>query len=54
MRNTPDYTSRRGMSGAERAVHTLLIMGTCGLWYPVYLARKAQANRVTRTHGRSA
>lgn len=44
------YKSRRGMSGAERAVHTLLIVGTCGLWYPVYLARKVQANRVIRTY----
>jgi len=41
--------SRTGISGAEGLVHGLLIMFTCGLWYPVYRARKHALDRTTTT-----
>lgn len=33
-------TSKHGMSVAEGAFHAMRIVCTCGLWYPVYRARK--------------
>jgi cbb3-type cytochrome oxidase subunit 3 len=42
-------TSRRGMSVAEGAFHAFMIICTCGVWYPVYRARKHQADRTTVT-----
>jgi hypothetical protein len=41
--------SKRGMSVAEGTVHWVMIIFTCGLWYPVYRARKHQAGRTTTT-----
>lgn len=41
--------SKRGMSVAEASVHWLLILMTCGLWYPVYRVRKYAASRITTT-----
>lgn len=41
--------SKHGMSVAEGAVHALLIFITCGLWYPVYRARKHSVDRTTTT-----
>lgn len=38
-----------GMSVAEGAVHVFLIVMSCGLWYPVYRARKHGADRHSRT-----
>jgi hypothetical protein len=43
-------TSKRGMSAAEGMMHGLMIMFTCGLWYPVYRARKHAADRTTTTY----
>jgi hypothetical protein len=39
------------MSVAEGLFHWTMIVGTCGIWYPVYRARKHQADRTTRTYG---
>jgi len=41
--------SKRGMSVIEGAFHALMIVCTCGLWYPVYRARKHAADRTTTT-----
>jgi hypothetical protein len=32
---------------AEEAFHWLMIIGTCGLWLPVYLSRKRSKRSVT-------
>lgn len=39
-----------GMSTGALAFHWTMIVCTCGFWYPVYAARRRQANRkaVTR------
>lgn len=42
--------AKTGMSAAEGAVHAFLIVGTCGLWYPVYRLRKHAADRTTVTY----
>lgn len=41
-----------GMGGGEVALHWLMIICTCGLWWPVYAMRRHAANRksVTRYH----
>jgi hypothetical protein len=44
--------SSTGMSVAEGMLHWLLIMCTCGLWYPFYRARKHKLDRTLRTYGR--
>ena len=41
--------SKHGMSVAEGLVHWTLIFCTCGLWYPVYRARKHSVDRTTTT-----
>ena len=41
--------SKTGMSVAELSVHWTLIVFTCGMWYPVYRARKHAADRTTIT-----
>ncbi|HUN38441.1 MAG TPA: hypothetical protein VMU95_41150 [Trebonia sp.] len=40
---------RSGMSGPEFAFHCLMMLSTCGLWYPVYRVRRQQAGRVIST-----
>jgi hypothetical protein len=42
--------SKHGMSAAEGMVHAFMIVCTCGLWYPVYRARKHAADRTTTTY----
>ena len=42
-------TSKSGMSLAEGAFHAFMIMATCGLWWPVYRARKHAADRTKTT-----
>ena len=41
--------SKHGMSVLEGAFHGLMIMCTCGFWYPVYRARKHSVDRTTTT-----
>ena len=38
------------MSVMEGAFHWFMIICTCGMWYPVYRARKHNADRTTKTH----
>ena len=42
-------TSKSGMSVAETLAHWTAVLCTCGLWYPVYRARKHAADRTTTT-----
>lgn len=42
--------SRHGMSVAEGLFHALMIMCTCGVWYPVYRSRKHAVDRTTTTY----
>lgn len=42
--------SRHGMSVAEGTFHALMIIFTCGIWYPVYRARKHGVDRTTTTY----
>lgn len=44
------YESKSGMSAVEGLVHALMIVCTCGLWYPLYRARKHAADRTTTTY----
>jgi hypothetical protein len=41
--------TRSGMSVAEGTFHGLMIVCTMGLWYPIYRARKHQADRTSTT-----
>lgn len=38
---------RQRMGSAESAFHMLMIMCTCGFWYPVYRGRKRKIERTT-------
>lgn len=40
--------TRRPMSIAEGIFHAFMIVMTCGLWIPVYLARRRSLKTVTR------
>ena len=42
-------TSKSGMSVTEGSFHWVMIVFTCGLWYPVYRLRKHAADRTTTT-----
>lgn len=46
-------TTEGHIGAPEMLAHALLIICTCGLWYPVYRARKTRAERrsVTRHYG---
>ena len=47
----PVYTTVKGrLSQPEKILHTVLIMCSGGLWYPVYWSRKRKAERVTTTY----
>ena len=46
---TRKVVSKHGMSVAEGTVHWFMIVCTCGLWWPVYRARKHAADRTTTT-----
>jgi hypothetical protein len=37
------------MGSGEGAFHAIMILCTCGLWYPVYRMRKHQADRTSKT-----
>jgi hypothetical protein len=41
--------SKHGMSVAEGVLHAFMTVCTCGLWYPVYRARKHAVDRTTTT-----
>lgn len=41
--------SKTGLSNTETACWYLLVIGTCGLAYPVYRARRHAAERKTTT-----
>lgn len=44
------YKSKHGMSVAEGAFHLTMVVATCGLWYPVYRARKHSVDRTLTTY----
>jgi len=46
---TRKVVSKSGMSVAEGSFHWLMIICTCGFWYPIYRARKHAADRTTTT-----
>lgn len=47
----PAYRSVQDrMRPGEKVTHAVLIMFTCGCWYPVYRARKHRIERVTTVY----
>lgn len=42
------YSVRQRMSAPEKLFHTFMLMCTCGIWYPVYAARRDSIRRVTK------
>lgn len=41
--------SKTGLSNTETGLWWLLVIGTCGIFYPLYKMRKHAAERKTRT-----
>lgn len=41
--------TKHGMSAIEGSIHWFLIIGTCGMWYPVYRLRKHSVDRTFTT-----
>lgn len=41
---------KQHMHQVESAFHALMIMCTCGFWYPVYRARKKKIERTTNIY----
>jgi hypothetical protein len=38
------------MSGIELILHALMIICTCGMWYPIYHVRKTAIKRTTKIY----
>jgi hypothetical protein len=53
-RTTPGRATHVTVQGhmhqAEKILHAVLILCTCGLWVPVYWSRKRAARRVSTTY----
>ncbi|MGP3940470.1 hypothetical protein [Streptomyces sp. 6N106] len=43
----PKIKTRQKLSTTMMLIHGFLIVGTCGLWYPVYLAARRKRVQVT-------
>ncbi len=50
MSNGNVIKSKHGMSVIEGLFHAFMIMCTCGIWWPVYRARKHAVDRTTTTY----